>query len=154
MFVHRDHREHFLFQYHNGENPHSAYISHLYELTYNNNTGDVWRMSELELAAIVEGGRPFVQATYFLEGDGIVILYVYDWLLYIQGFIENQHFPLIDEYVDNMVDDVEDIVEKELDEHISQTLQWRRSDQDLTTSTITSLQVMLGSTNNYSKLHA
>ena len=81
MFVHRD-QETFLFQYYNGDNPHSAYISHLYELTYNNNTGDEWRMSELELAAIVEGGRPFaaiveggrpfVQATYFLEGDGFI----------------------------------------------------------------------------------
>ena len=63
---------------------------------------------------MVEGGRPFVQATYFLEGDKLVILYVYDWLSHIQAFIENEHFPLIDSYIGAQVEDIEDVVEMEL----------------------------------------
>ena len=67
-------------------------------------------MSELELAAIVEGGTPSCKPRTSLKG-----MYVYDLLLYIQGFIGNLHLPLIDDFVDKMVEDIDDYIDKELE---------------------------------------
>ena len=90
MLVHREHRETFLFNSFHGEFCDSAYIKHMYSATFDNSdNGRAWQKSELELVAVAEGGRPFVQATYFLEGDGLVILFVYDWLKHIELFIQN-----------------------------------------------------------------
>ena len=90
MLVHREHRETFLFNSFHGEFCDSAYIKHMYSATFDNSdNGRAWQKSELELVAVAEGGRPFVQATYFLEDEGLVILFVYDWLKHIELFIQN-----------------------------------------------------------------
>ena len=115
MLVHREHRETFLFNSFHGEFCDSAYIKHMYSATFDNSdNGRAWQKSELELVAVAEGGRPFVQATYFLEGDGLVILFVYDWLKHIELFIQNEHFPVIDSYIELQVDHIEDVGEQEV----------------------------------------
>ena len=45
----------------------------MYEFTFDNqDDGEAWELAELELVCCVEAGRPFVQASYFLEEDGLI----------------------------------------------------------------------------------
>lgn len=56
------------------------------------NSNEVFRM---ELAAAIDGGRPFVMTTYTLEGDGPLVLTVYDRLQEIIASTTDIHFPNI-----------------------------------------------------------
>ncbi|CAM9751028.1 unnamed protein product, partial [Heterosigma akashiwo] len=47
----------------------------------------------LEMIALVEGGRPFVQATYFLEGDGLLIVHAYDCIKWVESAIQHAEYP-------------------------------------------------------------
>ena len=83
MFVHCNHRDNFILEGFFGEFSKSAYVKNLYEYTHGAiDDGVNWTLAELELVAVAEGARPFVQATYCLEGDGLCIVYVYDRILW------------------------------------------------------------------------
>lgn len=47
----------------------------------------------VELAATVDAGKPMVESTYILEGDGTLAWKCYEQLLYIQNSINTAHFP-------------------------------------------------------------
>ena len=47
----------------------------------------------MELVAVIDGGRPFVTNTYTLEGDGPLVLSVYDKLQEIVESTGDMHFP-------------------------------------------------------------
>ena len=67
-------RDTFLLNSYHGDFCDSAYIKYLYDNTFGNDDGGfLWKFAELELVTVVEGAKVFVQATYFLEGDGIRI---------------------------------------------------------------------------------
>ena len=48
---------------------------------------------KLELAVTVNIGEPFVKATYFLEGDGPLVLACYEKLIAISLYCQGPHFP-------------------------------------------------------------
>ena len=48
---------------------------------------------QLEMAAIVDGGLPFVQATYNLEGDGPMVLHCFKELSTVNWAIQVANFP-------------------------------------------------------------
>ena len=48
---------------------------------------------QIELAAIVDGGEPFVKATYKLEGDGPLVLHCYEVLNTVATSIQISHYP-------------------------------------------------------------
>ena len=60
----------------------------------------------------------FVQGTYFLEGDGLTIMYTYDFIKHIEQVIHNDHFPVLDEYIDTFVSDIEDLNERDIERDI------------------------------------
>ena len=47
----------------------------------------------VELAAVVDAGKPMVEATYILEGDGMLAWKCYEQLLVIQNSIRTAHLP-------------------------------------------------------------
>ncbi|CAM9908936.1 unnamed protein product [Heterosigma akashiwo] len=53
----------------------------------------------LEIVALVEGARPFVQACYFMEGDGLLILHAHDCIKWVQNVVQNAQYPCIDEWI-------------------------------------------------------
>ena len=50
----------------------------------------------LEIAAVVDAGRQFVQTTYNLEGDGPLVLQCYEQIEVIFQSIQVRHFPNTD----------------------------------------------------------
>ena len=48
---------------------------------------------QLELAAVIDAGAPFVKATYGLEGDGALVLSSYDVIASLTEAIRTAHFP-------------------------------------------------------------
>ena len=48
---------------------------------------------QLELAAIVDAGEPFVKATYQLEGDGALAFRCYEIFSTLEASVKLQHFP-------------------------------------------------------------
>lgn len=48
---------------------------------------------QLELAATIDAGEPFVKATYRLEGDGPLALECFEVITMLQASINNQHYP-------------------------------------------------------------
>ena len=60
----------------------------------------------------------FVQGTYFLEGDGLTIMYTYDFIKHIEQVIHNDHFPVLDEYIETLVSDIEDVNERDIERDI------------------------------------
>ena len=48
---------------------------------------------QLELAAVIDAGDPFVRATYKLEGDGALIFDCFDVLSSHAASIQNGHIP-------------------------------------------------------------
>ena len=75
MLEHTQHRKEFVNTAIERNFADSAYMTNFYSLTFGNiDDGRKWMLSELELVALVEGGKVFVQATYFLEGDGLVTM--------------------------------------------------------------------------------
>ena len=48
---------------------------------------------QLELAAVIDAGKPFVQATYRLEGDGALVFSCFDVLASLAAGIQTAHFP-------------------------------------------------------------
>ena len=48
---------------------------------------------QLELAAVIDAGAPFVRATYRLEGDGALVLSSYDEIFSLHEAIRTAHFP-------------------------------------------------------------
>ena len=51
------------------------------------------RKLKVELAITVDAMRPFVNATYKLEGDGALSLIVYEQLSMLYASISTQHYP-------------------------------------------------------------
>lgn len=51
------------------------------------------RLLQLELAATVDAGEPFVKATYRLEGDGPLALECFEVITMLQASINNQYHP-------------------------------------------------------------
>ena len=41
------------------------------------------------------------------------MVYAYDYLKHIERVIRNAHYPLVDEYINNLVEDIEDVAQKE-----------------------------------------
>ena len=104
MFVHTDLRDTFILDAKHGDLDKSSYVNTYYNFTINSgDEGELWELAELEMCAVVEGGRPLVQATYFLEGDGLCILYCYDWLMHLDTTFHAGHYPLIDEFIEKLV---------------------------------------------------
>lgn len=50
-------------------------------------------MLHLELAAVINAGQYFVKATYQLEGDGPLILQVYEEISKVRAVIRSAHYP-------------------------------------------------------------
>ena len=48
---------------------------------------------QLELAAVIDCGQPFVKATYKLEGDGALVYSCYDILSSLTLGIQAAHYP-------------------------------------------------------------
>ena len=51
---------------------------------------------KVELAVTVDAGKPFMQTTYNLEGDGRLALYCYEQIEAVFHSIQVQHFPNTD----------------------------------------------------------
>ena len=51
------------------------------------------RLLQLELAATIDVGEPFVKATYRLEGDGPLALEFFDVITMLQASVLNHHCP-------------------------------------------------------------
>ena len=51
------------------------------------------RKLKVEMAVTVDGMEPFVNATYFLEGDGPLALYCYERISLLFSAVSNRHFP-------------------------------------------------------------
>ena len=51
---------------------------------------------EIELAAVVDVGELFLEATYNLEGDGSIVLQAYDQIQVLKTKIENPCYPNVD----------------------------------------------------------
>ena len=47
----------------------------------------------MELAIVVNGMTPFVQATYRLEGDGFLAVTAYGEIMTLESTISTQHYP-------------------------------------------------------------
>ena len=47
----------------------------------------------MELAIVVDGMTPFVQATYRLEGDGFLAITAYGEIMTLESTISTQHCP-------------------------------------------------------------
>ena len=48
---------------------------------------------QIELAITIDAGFPFVQATYYLEGDGPLVFTCYEQLMKLVHTIQLAHFP-------------------------------------------------------------
>lgn len=48
---------------------------------------------QIELAAVVDAGKPMVESTYILEGDGTLTWQCYEQLLIIQNSIHGANLP-------------------------------------------------------------
>ena len=48
---------------------------------------------QMELAAVVDAGEPFVKATYNLEGDGALVFKCYDQIQTLKAGIDNAYYP-------------------------------------------------------------
>ena len=48
---------------------------------------------QIELAAVVDAGKPMVESTYILEGDGTLAWQCYEQLLIIQNSIHGANLP-------------------------------------------------------------
>ena len=51
---------------------------------------------KVELAAVIDWGRPFVTATYSLEGDGPLVLECYEKIETVRTAIRTAHTPNLD----------------------------------------------------------
>ena len=82
----------------------SAYVKNLDNFTLAAlDDGFSWSLAEFELVAVAEGARAFVQGTYSLEGDGLCVLYCYDWITHLQFTTDAEYYPLIDQYIRKLV---------------------------------------------------
>jgi len=48
---------------------------------------------QMELAAVVDAGEPFVKSTYTLKGDGPLVFKCYDNIQVLKAGIDNPHYP-------------------------------------------------------------
>ena len=48
---------------------------------------------EIELAAMINAGKHFIQATYYLEGDGPLVFSCYEWLSALAHAIAIESYP-------------------------------------------------------------
>ena len=48
---------------------------------------------EVELAAVIDWGKPFVTATYALEGDGSLVMEAYERIEAVRAAIYSRHTP-------------------------------------------------------------
>ena len=53
------------------------------------------RSLKVELAAVVDAGKPFVEATYKLESDGPVVLECYDIISSLNVAIKMENYPFV-----------------------------------------------------------
>jgi hypothetical protein len=51
------------------------------------------RKLKIEMAVTIDGMEPFVNATYFLEGDGPLALHAYERISSLFSAISTHHFP-------------------------------------------------------------
>ena len=54
------------------------------------------KLLQVELAAIIDAGMPFVKATYNLEGDGPLVLTCYDTISALNMSARQAHYPNLD----------------------------------------------------------
>ena len=47
----------------------------------------------MELAAVIDGGKPFVKATYILEGDGLPVISAYSTLQALSTAAAQRSYP-------------------------------------------------------------
>ena len=64
-------------------------------------------MIRLEMAATIDGGTIFRNATYFLEGDGPLILVGYDKLMELFNFIDDPSWENVHAVIEGIVETVE-----------------------------------------------
>jgi hypothetical protein len=62
---------------------------------------------KLELAAIIDWGKPFVTATYDLEGDGPLAFFCYEKIKAVVASIEVANTPNVDAVVRSLSSDVQ-----------------------------------------------
>ena len=67
-----------------------ATLQQLQEMLTNNQTR---LFLQIELAAVVDAGKPMVESTYILEGDGTLAWQCYEQLLIIQNSIHGANLP-------------------------------------------------------------
>ena len=60
-------------------------------------------MIQFEVAAVIDGGSIFKNATYFLEGDGPLIFTAYDKIMSLFHFIQNPQWPNVDSVIDSIL---------------------------------------------------
>ena len=114
LYVHAEGRDSFVRQGINEEFVGSALMTKLFNIVYGNeDNGKAFSRFSLELAAIVEFARPFVQTTYYLEGDGCVVLYTHDCLMYCNTFIQAPNKALSDACIEALVSDIDDELRKQ-----------------------------------------
>ena len=58
---------------------------------------------QIELAAVIDFGRPFVTATYNLEGDGALVLKCYEVIEEVKAAIQSGYMPNIDAVVRELI---------------------------------------------------
>lgn len=58
----------------------------------------------MELAAVVDAGKPFVQATYALEGDGLLVFSAYATLQGLSTAAHQRHYPNVDAQAQKLAD--------------------------------------------------
>ena len=57
---------------------------------------------QMELAAVVDAGEPFVKSTYTLEGDGPLVFKCYDHIQILKAGIDNPHYPNVTAIAENL----------------------------------------------------
>ena len=70
----------------------AATRSHLLTILQNARQHQLLRV---ELASVIDGGQPFVKATYRLEGDGPLILQAYEEIATVRAAVQSAHYPSV-----------------------------------------------------------
>ena len=60
---------------------------------------------KVELAAIMDGGKPFVQGTYKLEGNGPLALQCYEIISSITAAVDTAHYPNVEAIISSLSND-------------------------------------------------
>ena len=106
LYVHAEGRDSFVREGITEEFVGSALMTKLFNIVYGHeDNGKALSRFSLELAVVVEFARPFAQTTYYVEGDGCVVLYAYDCLMYCNTFIQAPNKALSDACIAALISD-------------------------------------------------